>query len=351
MRRGRGWKGGWFKALAALVGLGLAAGCGVGPSDAGEERIVHVLSARHYDGDRKLFDRFTERTGIRVNEVKGTAPELIERLRREEGEWDLLLTVDGSALDLAKQSGVLQPIPEEAASRNVPAPWRDPDGYWVAVAARARVIVYAKDRVDPDELPTYESLTDERWSGRVLVRSSSNAYNLSLLASYIEVRGADAAKRWAQGIADNLARRPQGGDVDQALAVARGEGDVAIMNAYYIGQLAASEDEEEARAAARLGVVFPNQDAEGAHMNISGAGLAASAPNREAALRLLEFMTSEEGQTLLVAESFEFPVNAGAETPALLREWGAFKGQPIDAARWSERQREAERIFAEAGWE
>lgn len=313
---------------------------------------VNVFSARHYEVDRAVFQEFTKRTGIQVNEVKGTAEELIERMKREgqASSADLLIVVDGGILNEAKESGVLQRMSSDVLLDNVPAEWRDPDDYWLAMTARSRVIVYARDRVNPESLSTYEDLTHERWRGKLLVRSSSSLYNQSLLASFINLYGEQEAEEWAAGIVRNFAREPEGGDKAQARAIAAKIGDVAIMNTYYVGQMLTSSDPEELEIAAGLGVYFPNQLTTGVHTNISGIGLAAYAPNQENALKLAEFLTGSEGQTMLVQGSYEFPVNAEADMPALLRSWMSFIRQPVSIAELGRLHQKAADIFDQVGW-
>ncbi|MBD8499313.1 extracellular solute-binding protein [Paenibacillus arenosi] len=317
-----------------------------------KESVVHVYTSRHYTVDRKLYEQFTKATGIKVNEVKGTADELIDQLKREgeHTEADLFMTVDGGSLQAAKQNNVLQPIRSTALVEQVDERWRDVDDHWTAISARARVIVYAKDRVKPEELSTYEDLTSEKWKGRVLVRSSANLYNQSLLASLIKLNGAEEAGHWANGIAANMARQPEGGDRDQAYAIVDKVGDVALMNSYYIGQMLNSNKPEEVRAASRLGVYFPNQQTTGVHMNVSGVGLTKHAKNKENAIKLIEYMTSQVGQTLLSSESYEFPVNETTEMPPLLKEWGSFKAQAINYAELGNYQHEVAELFQQAGW-
>jgi len=346
-----------FCAGCGIIGNGEAASLGAEGREsaqpaAGGGKYVTVYTARHYAADTALFEAFTKKTGIRVVEVKGTAQELVDAMAREgeQSDADLFFTVDGGVLSEATRSGVLQPLRSDLVDANVPQALRDPEHYWVGVTTRARVIVYAKDRVKPEELSTYESLTDERWRGRVLVRSSSNLYNQSLLASFIALRGEEWAGRWAEGVAANLARPPEGGDREQAMAVAAGIGDAAIMNTYYVGQLSASDNPEEARATEGLGVFFPDQKAGGTHINISGIGLARHAKHAADALKLVEYMTSEEGQTQLSRESFEFPVNERAEVPELLKSWGSFKGQRIDFADLGSYNKQALDLFRRAGW-
>ncbi len=325
------------------------------PSEAGndgKEQVVNVYTARHYDIDSQLYDAFTQETGIKVNEIKGTAEELVERLKREgeSSEADLFVTVDGGVLNYAKQNGVLQPIESAAVDSQVPAELRDTDNNWVGIATRARVIVYAKDRVKPEQLSTYEDLASEQWKGKVLVRSSSSLYNQSLLASFIELNGEQAAEAWTKGIVANFARDPEGGDRDQAKAIVAGAGDVAIMNTYYVGQMLHSKEAEEVKVAEQIGVFFPNQDTTGAHLNISGVGLVKHSKNKENAIKLIEYLTSAPAQTKLTQGSYEFPVNAEAEKPELLQEWGPFKAQTLDFAKLGEHNKQAVELMNKAGW-
>lgn len=320
--------------------------------DNGKDQIVNVFTARHYDVDSQLFDAFTKETGIKVNEIKGTAEELVERLKREgeSSEADLFITVDGGVLNYAKQNDVLQPIQSAAVDSNVPAEWRDSDNNWVGIATRARVIVYAKDRVKPEQLSTYEDLASEAWKGKVLARSSSSLYNQSLLASFIELNGEEAAEAWAKGIVTNFARNPEGGDRDQAKAIVAGIGDVAIMNTYYVGQMLHSKDAEEVKVAEQIGVFFPNQETTGAHLNISGVGLTKHAKNKDNAIKLIEYMTGKDGQTLLTQGSFEFPVNAAADKPELLKGWGDFKTQQLNFSKLGDHNKKAVELLAKVGW-
>lgn len=321
-------------------------------SAAAAEETVNIYTARHYESDKELYAAFREATGITVNVVGGQAPELIERIRRE-GEnthADLFITVDGGILGTAKKAGALQPAKSETIDARVPADLRDPDYHWIGLTTRCRVIVYSKERVDPGDVSSYAALADPRWKGRVLVRSSSSLYDQSLLASFIVLKGGDEAYKWAAGVALNLARQPQGNDRDQAKAIVAGKGDVALMNTYYIGQMLYSKDPEEAKAARGVGVAFPDQDAGGAHANISGVGIVRHAKNRENALKFIEFMVGVEAQEKLSAGNYEFPVNPKAARHELLRSWGDFRIQKIDFNRLGDANPEAVEIFSRAGW-
>jgi iron(III) transport system substrate-binding protein len=338
--------------ITMLIGLMGCTSAPAGGLESGRGQVINVYTTRHYTADRLLFEEFTKQTGIRVNEVKGTGEELINRLKREGSmsEADLFFAVDGGVLNYAKQAEVLQPLSSTLVERNVPVGLRDADQQWIGITTRARVIVYAKDRINPVELSTYEDLASEKWKGKLLVRSSSSPYNQSLLASFIELMGEEEAEKWTRGITRNLARMPEGGDIAQAKAIANKVGDVAIMNAYYIGQMSASADAEDVKIARSLGMFFPNQGTTGTHLNISGIGMAKYTKNKELAVKLVEFMTSPAGQTLLANESYEFPVNPEADMPSLLKSWGSFKSQHIDFAKLSDHNALAIELFNKAGW-
>ncbi|WP_102348130.1 Fe(3+) ABC transporter substrate-binding protein [Bacillus sp. Marseille-P3661] len=316
------------------------------------DQVVNIYTARHYEADDKVFENFTNETGIKVNVVKGKAEELIERLKREgeSTEADLFITVDGGVLANAKQNNVLQPVSSDVIEQNVPAQFRDIDNNWIGMATRARVIVYAKDRVNPEEISSYEDLTDEKWKDKLLIRSSTSLYNQSLLASFIELNGEEKAAEWAKGVVSNFARDPEGGDRDQAKAIAAGTGDVAVMNTYYVGLLANSEDPEEVKVADGLGIIFPNQETTGTHVNISGIGLTKHSKNKENAIKLIEYVTSVEAQEFLSANNFEFPVNPDAKKPELLESWGEFKMQELNFDTLGAHNKKALELFNEAGW-
>lgn len=313
---------------------------------------VNLYTSRHYDTDDQLFSKFTEQTGIEVNVVKGESDELIERLAREgeATEADLFFTADAGRLYRAKEDGLLQSVESETLNENIPEKLRDTDNQWFGLTKRARIIVYSTDKVDPSELSTYEALTDEAWQDKVLIRSSANIYNQSLLASFIELNGEEQAKEWAQGIVDNMAREPQGGDRDQAKAIAASEGEVAVMNSYYFGNMLNSEDAEEVKVAEQLSVFFPNQDTTGTHINVSGLGVAKHAKNKENAVKLIEFLSSEEAQGEFSAANYEYPVNPNVEPSELLKSWGEFKEQDINLTILGENNAEAVRIFDQVGW-
>ncbi len=317
-----------------------------------ENQEVNIYTARHYEADEAIYKKFTEETGIKVNVVKGEAEELIERLKREgeSTQADLFITVDGGVLANAKQNDIFQPVTSEIINENVPENLRDPDNNWIGMATRARIIAYSKDRVSPEDLSTYEDLTNEKWKDKLLVRSSTSLYNQSLLASFIELNGEEEAEQWSQGIVNNFARQPDGGDRDQAKAIAAGIGDLAIMNTYYVGLLANSEDPEEVKVADSIGVFFPNQETTGTHVNISGIGLTKHSKNKDNATKLIEYITSVEAQEFLSANNYEFPVNPNAQKPELLESWGEFKMQELNFDTLGEHNKKAIEIFNKTGW-
>jgi iron(III) transport system substrate-binding protein len=317
------------------------------------EPEVNIYSARHYEVDDTLYANFTKETGIQVNVINGNAPELVERIRREgdNSPADLFMTVDGGVLNSAKLAGILQPTSSAAIDKTVPSHLRDKDSHWVGLTTRARVIVHSKERVKPEQLSTYEDLADPKWKGRITVRPSAGMYDQSLLASLIALDGEEGAAEWVRGIVNNLARPPQGNDRDQAKAVAAGISDVCLMNTYYVGQMMNSKDSEEVRAVEQVSVFFPNQNTTGTHLNISGVGLVKSSPNKENAIKLVEFLLGLPSQKLLSEMNYEYPVNPDAETAPLLKSWGTdFKTQRLDFAVYGENNPKAIQIFNEAGW-
>ncbi len=336
-----------------VVMLTLVALTGCDANGAAEEQVVNLYTDRHYDTDDALYARFTEETGITVNVIKGKSDELIERLKREgeSTQADLFITADAGRLHRAKEENLLTAVTNEQTLANVPENLRDSDNQWIGLTKRARVLIYAKDRVTEEELSTYADLTDPRWEGRILVRSSENIYNQSLLASMIALEGEEAAREWAEGLVANFARAPQGNDRDQAKAVVAGEGDVAIMNTYYLGKMLNSSDPEEVRVAESVGLFFPNQETTGTHVNVSGAGIVRAAKHPEAAEALLLYLTSEKAQSDYASANYEYPVNPEVAPSELLRSWGTFKAQDLPLSELGEQNGIAIRLFDEAGWQ
>lgn len=330
--------------LCALCATVLSAGA--------EQQVVNIYTARHYESDKQLYALFEQQTGIKVNVVSAKAPELIERIKREAQNTaaDLFITVDGGVLHTAKTSGILQPITSEKALSNIPVSLRDKDNHWLAIATRARVIVYSLERVKPEELSTYEDLANEKWRGRALARPSSSLYDQSLLASLIVFDGQAAAAKWVKDYVANFARPPISNDRAQAQDIAAGKGDVALMNTYYVGQMLNSSNQEEVKAAQAVGVFFPNQQTTGTHVNVSGVALIKHAKNVENAIRFIEFITGIEGQERLASGNYEYPANPDAKAHPLLASWGTFKRQDIDYSLLSENNPLAIRLFTQGGW-
>lgn len=339
----------------ALLTTTILAGCGSTSASKEEPKsseVVNVYSERNYDVDKQLYANFEKKTGIKVNVIEGKGDELLERLVREgnDSEADMFITADAGKLHKAKEQGIFQSSLSDTIATNVPGNLRDKDGNWIGLTMRARVIVYAKDRVKPEQLSTYDALTGAMWKDKVLVRSSSNIYNQSLLASFIDIDGEKEATEWAKGIVANFAREPKGNDRDQAKAVVAGEGDVAIMNTYYIGLLANSSDPEEVKVAEKIGVFFPNQSTTGTHINVSGAGVTKSAKNKENAVKLIEFLSSIDAQKAFASVNYEYPVNESVEPSDLLKSWGKFKTQDINLTKLGENNKKAVEIMNKVGW-
>lgn len=339
-------------AVQARIIAGLIAGvAALSPAIAAASE-VNIYSYRKEHLIRPLLDAFTEASGIKVNLISGKAEALLVRLKSEgmNSPADVLLTVDAGRLIQAKKAGVLQPIRSEALEAAIPAQYRDPEGYWYGLAARARIIFYAKDRVASEELSTYEDLADPKWKNRICVRSSTNVYNQSLLASLIAHHGVEKAEEWAKGVVANMARKPQGGDRDQIKAVAAGECDIAIANTYYYARMLKSKEESERKATEKVSPFWPNQNGRGAHVNISGAGVTKSAKNRANAIKLLEFLVSDEAQKIYAEVVNEYPVKPGVAISETIASLGRFKVDPLNLAALAEHQAEAVRIFDRAGW-
>lgn len=318
----------------------------------GAEGEVNLYTNRHYDTDKLLLDKFEDQTNIQVNVLKGGSDELIEKISREgeDTSADLLITADAGRLHRAKSKGLLQPVKNETLFNNIPENLRDTEDYWFGLTVRGRVIVYSEDRVDSSELSTYGDLTDDKWEGRILVRSSSNIYNQSLLASFIEVHGEKWATEWAAGVVDNMARKPQGNDRAQATAIASGEGDIAIMNTYYLGKMLNSSNQEEVKVAKQLKIFFPSQETTGTHINVSGIGLTKHAKNKENAIKLMEYLSSIKAQKMFAKANYEYPVNPNVEPSELLSSWGEFKPQDINLSKLGEYNKKAYMIFNRVGW-
>jgi iron(III) transport system substrate-binding protein len=331
-------------ALALLAGIGVSAGA--------QAQEVNVYNSRHYNTDKAIYDAFTAKTGIKVNIIEGNHDELIQRMKSEGAgsPADLFITVDAGRLAMAARDGLLAPVKSKALESVVPAHLRDADGHWYGLSSRARIVVYAKDRFKPEDLRDYEDLAKPFLKGRVLTRSGTHPYNLALTASIVAANGEAKTEEWAKGVVANLARAPKGGDTDQIKAVAAGEGDVAISNSYYLGKLLTSSKPEDQAVAAKVGAIFPNQGNRGTHVNLSGAGVVKTAPHREDAVKLLEFMLSPEAQRQFADGNMEFPVNSAVQPHPALAALGAFKQDKLNAAAYMQHNQSAMQIMDRAGW-
>ncbi|MCL7930005.1 Fe(3+) ABC transporter substrate-binding protein [Halomonas llamarensis] len=313
---------------------------------------LNLYSARHYDSDEHLYTAFTEETGIEVNVLEGDSDQLIERIQREgvASPADVMMTVDAGRLWRAEQEGIFQGVESDVLDERLPESMRHPEGLWFGFSQRARAIYYNRENFDPSQISTYEDLADPQFEGEVCIRSSNNIYNQSLLASMIAHHGEEGAEEWAQGVVDNMARDPEGGDTDQIRGVASGECDLAVANHYYYVRLLKSDDEADREAARKVGIIFPNQDGRGAHVNVGGAGVVEGAPNRESAVRFLEFLSSDTAQEIFAAGNNEFPVIDGVKKDPVLESWGNFKKDNLNISELGENNPEAIRIFDRVGW-
>ena len=316
------------------------------------DQVVNVYSGRHYDGDQILYDAFTKETGVKVNVLSAPSEEILQRLIIEgkRSPADVLITVDAGNLWRAETGGVLQPVTSQLLATRVPANLRDPKGYWFGLATRARVIVRRKGDPSTADVRTYADLTNPKYKGKVCVRRSSAIYNLSLLAAMIGHDGVAKAESWARGVVANFARPPQGADTDQIMAVGAGECSLAISNHYYWLRLLKSTVAAEHDDAAKAELVFPDQAGRGTHVNISGAGVVASAPNKANAIKFLEFLVGDEAQAYFAHGNYEFPVVAGVTLDPDLKALGPFKTDPINVRTYGENQVQAQEIYDRAGW-
>ena len=317
---------------------------------------VNIFSARHYDSDVQLYEKFTAKTGIKVNVVSGKAKALEKRIIEEGGDCiaDLYITADAGRLGAAQAKGMLQGgLSSAAIKAAVPKNFRT--SQWVGIAKRARIVYFAPERVSGEELAglTYESLADPKWKGRLVIRKSNNIYNQSLVASLIENNGKKATAAWAQGVVSNMARTPKGNDRAQIMAVAAGEADIAVANTYYLAlMLSGKKGVEQQLAAKKVKPFFPNQDDRGTHMNISGAGLLKHAPNKANAVALVEFLLSTEAQKHIVNNTFEYPMIAGVSPHPLVVSMGLDFKQDLKTkvASYGVKQADALEVMLAAGW-
>jgi iron(III) transport system substrate-binding protein len=314
---------------------------------------VNIYSARKENLIKPILDQFSAETGIKTNLITASADKLLTRMINEGRNTpaDILITVDAGRLYRARQADVLQPINSQKIEQIVAPNLRDKDNYWVGLSKRARVIFYAKDRVNPAQLSTYENLADAQWKKRICIRGSGNIYNQSLVASMIAANGKDATQQWTQSLVDNLARPPKGGDRDQIKAAAAGQCDIAIANTYYYAKMLDNKkDPAQLEAAKKMAIFWPNQQIRGAHINVSGAGISKYSQNYEGAVQLLEFLVSPAAQSWYANANYEYPVNAKVKPGGLIATWGAFKADAVNLSKLGELNAEAVKTMDRAGW-
>lgn len=324
-----------------------------GPSKKAGNGELNIYSARHYDADEQLYELFEKESGIKLNRIEMKGDLLLERLKAEgkESPADVVLLVDAGNFHRASEAGLFQPISSATLTAAIPANLHGAKDEWFGFAKRARVIAYDKSRVQPGDVATYEALAGATMRGLVCSRPSSNIYNLSLMASFIDMWGVPKAEEWAKGVVSNFARAPEGSDTDQLMAIAEGKCGVAIVNHYYAVRLQRSDKPEERTAAGKIGLSFPNQETTGTHVNISGGALAAGAPNRENAVKFLEFLATPPAQAILAEANNEFPVVVGAPiSNNELKALSTFKPASTTMVALGTHQGEAQKVFDRAGW-
>ena len=324
------------------------------PLAAFAEGEVNVYSSRQEQLIKPILDKFTAASGIKVNLVSGKDDALIERLKLE-GEnspADILMTADAGRLSRAKDLGLSQAVESEILTTAIPENLRDPENQWFGLTYRARPIFYVKEKIKPEDLSTYADLADPKWKGKICVRSSDNIYNQSMLASMIASQGAEAATKWAEGLVKNFARPPEGGDRDQLKAAAAGLCDLAISNTYYYGQMLAGEAAEDKAAAEKVAIFWPDQgdQGRGTHINVSGATVTKAAKNKENAVKLLEYLVSDEAQAWYAEHNQEYPVKTTVPASSLLKGWGDFKADSINLSELGKHNAEAVKIMDTVGW-
>lgn len=333
-----------------IAGLLLFISTGLNQAVADE---VNLYSARKEALIKPLLDKFSEQTGVTVNLVTAAADALLARLKSE-GKLtpaDVFITVDAGRLHRAKKAELFQPIDSMIMKSAVPAQYRDPDGVWFGLSLRARPIMYVKGKVDTATLTRYEDLADGRWKGRICIRSSGNIYNQSLVASMIAANGETDTEKWAEGLVGNFGRSPTGGDRDQIKAAVAGECDIAIANTYYLARMLNDDKDDAQRTAAeKMAIIWPNQDDRGAHVNVSGAGVIRHSRNKENAIRLLEFLVSDDAQKWYAEVNHEYPVKTGVEMSETLTSFGEFRADTVNLASLGEYNASAVKLMDRAGW-
>ena len=321
------------------------------PVAGAEENVLNLYSARHYQTDEALYANFTRQTGIRINRIEAKEDELLERIRNEgaSSPADVFITVDAARLAKADELGLFAPVKSRLLEDRIPAQLRSPD--WFAFSTRARVIIHNKDSVRAEDVQNYEDLASPKLKGKVCSRSGSHPYNLSLMAAMVAQMGEAKSEEWARAVVANFARSPKGGDTDQIKSVAAGECGVAVSNTYYLVRLLRSEKPDDRKAMERIGIVWPNQKAQGAHINISGGGMLKTAPHKEAAVKFLEYLASDEAQRYFADGNNEWPVVPTVKVQNAAHEsLGRFRADPLPVATLARNAATAQKIYDRAGW-
>jgi iron(III) transport system substrate-binding protein len=340
-----------------LSGAGAAAAIGIHQmlsskaERSAKQQVLNLYSARHYSSDAAIYESFTQKTGIKVNLVESPGDKLIERVKSEgaSSPADVIITVDAGNLWRAQEAGLFQPVSSSVLD-GIDSSARDPQGHWFGFTRRARVIAYNKSKVKPQELSTYENLADLKWKGRILVRSSGNVYNQSLVGAMLAAHGEAKTEEWVRSLVANFARPPEGNDTAQIKAIAAGQGDLALVNTYYLPRLVKSEKAQERDVAAKVGIFFPNQANRGTHVNISGGGVAKNAPNKAAAILFLEHLANNAAQEVFAKSNHEYPVQAGVPIDPTIASYGKFKADPLNASIFGKNNALALQICDRAGW-
>lgn len=331
-----------FPLLAALLSLNAAQA---------QEKVLNLYSARHYQADEALYNDFTKQTGIRINRIEGKAHELLERIRNEgaNSPADVFITVDAASLAVANAWGIFAPVKSAVLEARIPAHLRSET--WFAFSTRARMIIYNKRKLKAEDVPTYESLADPKLKGLYCSIPGGHIYNLTWVASQIVHQGEARAEEWARGLVANLARNPRGGDTDQIKSVATGECGVAVSNSYYLVRMMASERVEDRNLVKRLGVVWPNQGSYGTHINVSGAGVVKTSKNREAAIRFLEYLASDDAQRYFANGNNEWPaVPTVKVSNEELAELGQFKADMTSLVTIANQLPAAQKLLDRTGY-
>ncbi|MFB0936514.1 MAG: Fe(3+) ABC transporter substrate-binding protein [Propionivibrio sp.] len=338
-----------YRVTRLLIGTLLSSAFSVTAS--AEDKILNIYSARHYQTDEQLYSAFTKSTGIRINRIEGKEEELMERVRNEgaNSPADVFITVDAARLSAAHELGLFAPVQSKILESRIPAHLRAED--WFSFSTRARVIVYAKGAVKAEDVQSYADLADPKLKGKVCTRSGSHPYNLSLMAAIIAHHGEASAEAWARGVVANFARPPKGGDTDQIRAVAAGECAVAISNSYYVARLMRSDKAEDKKDVDRIGIVWPDQKTNGTHINVSGAGVLKHAPHKEAAVKFLEYLASDDAQRHFADGNNEWPAvpSAKVANPAL-EKLGKFKADTLPVGSLGMYRAKAQMVFDRVGF-